>query len=80
MRLDDSLAAEHPEKYRLLCAGDTLESAANALAAVSVFFETLTMMSSGALLAVAIMAVWFHKQGPQSGLLFWAALATMGSG
>jgi len=43
------------------------------LAAVSVFFETLTMMSSGALMAAAIVAVWFHEQG----LLFWAALASM---
>jgi glycosyltransferase 2 family protein len=47
------------------------------LAAVSVFFETLTMMSSGAFMAAAIVAVWFHKQGPRQGLLFWAALATM---
>ena len=41
------------------------------LAVVSVFFETLTMMSVGALLAAAIVAVWFRGQT----LLFWAALA-----
>jgi glycosyltransferase 2 family protein len=40
------------------------------LAAVSVFFETLTMMSTGALLAAAIVAVWYHQQM----LLFWAAI------
>ena len=44
-----------------------------ALAAVSVFFETLTMMSTGALMAAAIVAVWFHEQR----LLFWAAMAMM---
>ena len=42
-----------------------------ALAAVSVFFETLTMMSTGALMAAAIVAFWFREQR----LLFWAALA-----
>lgn len=44
-----------------------------ALAAASVFLETLTMMSVGALLAAAIVAVWFRGQT----LLFWAALAMM---
>ena len=43
------------------------------LAAVSVFFETLTMMSTGALMAAAIVAVWLHGQT----LLFWAAVAMM---
>ena len=43
------------------------------LAAASVFFETLTMMSTGALMAAAIMAVWFREQT----LLFWMALAIM---
>jgi hypothetical protein len=43
------------------------------LAAVSVFFETLTMMSTGALMAAAIVAVWLHEQT----LLFWAAVAMM---
>ncbi len=32
------------------------------LAVVSVFFETLTMMSVGALLAAGVVAVWFHGQ------------------
>jgi glycosyltransferase 2 family protein len=32
------------------------------LAVVSIFFETLTMMSVGALLAAAIVAVWFRGQ------------------
>ena len=41
-----------------------------ALAAASVFLETLTMMSTGALMAAAIVAVWFRGQT----LLFWAAL------
>ncbi len=44
-----------------------------ALAAVGVFFETLTMMSTGALMAAAIVAVWLHEQR----LLFWAAVAMM---
>jgi uncharacterized membrane protein YbhN (UPF0104 family) len=43
------------------------------LAAASVFFETLTMMSSGALIGAAIVAVWYREQT----LLFWAALAVM---
>ena len=34
-----------------------------AVAAVSVFFETLTMMSVGAFIAAAILAVWFREQG-----------------
>jgi uncharacterized membrane protein YbhN (UPF0104 family) len=33
------------------------------VAAVSVFFETLTMMSVGACIAAAILAVWFREQG-----------------
>ncbi len=44
-----------------------------ALAAVSVFFETLTMMAVGAFMAAAIAAIWFHEQK----LLFWAAVAMM---
>ncbi len=32
------------------------------LAVVSIFFETLTMMSVGALLAAGVVAVWFHGQ------------------
>ena len=44
-----------------------------ALAAASVFLETLTMMSTGALMAAAIVAVWFRGQT----LLFWAALGMM---
>ncbi len=43
------------------------------LAAVSVFFETLTMMAVGALMSAAIMAVWFRHHG----LLFGVALATV---
>jgi glycosyltransferase 2 family protein len=43
------------------------------LAAVSVFFETLTMMSTGALMAAAMLAVWFRGQP----LLFWAAMGMM---
>ena len=43
------------------------------LAAASVFFETLTMMSTGALMGAAIVAVWFREQT----LLFSAALAVM---
>ena len=44
-----------------------------ALAGASVFFETLTMMSVGALIAAATVAVWFREQT----LLFWAALGMM---
>ena len=43
------------------------------LAAVSVFFETLTMMATGALMAAAMLAVWFRGQT----LLLWAALGMM---
>jgi glycosyltransferase 2 family protein len=32
------------------------------LAVVSIFFETLTMMSVGALMAAGIVAIWFHEQ------------------
>lgn len=49
------------------------EGVDTALAAVSVFLETLTMMATGAFLAAAIVAVWLHEQT----LLFWAALAMM---
>jgi uncharacterized membrane protein YbhN (UPF0104 family) len=46
-----------------------------AVAAVSVFFETLTMMTVGAFLAAAILAVWFGRQSsPQ---LFWVAVGLM---
>ena len=44
-----------------------------AMAAVSVFFETLSMMSVGAFVAAAILAVWFHQQIP----LFWVAIGLM---
>lgn len=53
-----------------LVRGDGVDTS---LAAVSVFFETLTMMSIGALMAAAIVAGWFREQT----LLFWAALAMM---
>ncbi len=43
------------------------------LAAVSVFFETLTMMAVGAFLSAAIVAVWFRGHT----LLFWAAVGMM---
>jgi uncharacterized membrane protein YbhN (UPF0104 family) len=43
------------------------------LAAASVFFETLTMMSSGALLSACILAVWLRDET----LLLGAALAIM---
>ena len=43
------------------------------LAVVSVFFETLTMMSVGATTAAAIVAVYFRGQV----LLFWASLGMM---
>jgi glycosyltransferase 2 family protein len=42
-------------------------------AAVSVFFETLTMMAAGAFLSAAVLAVWFHEQT----VWFWAAVAAM---
>jgi len=45
------------------------------VAAVSVFFETLTMMSVGAFIAAAILAGWFRQQA--SPLLFWVALGLM---
>jgi glycosyltransferase 2 family protein len=43
------------------------------LAAVSVFFETLTMMAVGAFLSAAILALWFREQT----LWFWAAVAML---
>ena len=43
------------------------------LAAISVFFETLTMMAVGAFLAAAIVAIWFRGEP----LLFWASLGMM---
>ena len=43
------------------------------VAAVSVFFETLTMMSVGAFLAAAILAAGFRDQS----LLFWVAIGLM---
>lgn len=49
------------------------EGVDTSLAAVSVFFETLTMMSTGAFMAAAIVAVWLHQQT----LLFWAAVAML---
>jgi hypothetical protein len=44
-----------------------------ALAAVSVFFETLTMMAVGAFLSAAVVAVWFRGQA----VWFWAAIVMM---
>lgn len=44
-----------------------------AVAAVSVFFETLTMMAVGAFVAAAILAVWFREQQT----LFLAAVGLM---
>lgn len=44
-----------------------------ALAAASVFFETLTMMAVGAFLSAAIVAFWLEGRP----LLVWAALAMM---
>lgn len=49
------------------------EGVDTSLAAVSVFFKTLTMMSIGALMGAALVAGWFREQM----LLFWAALAMM---
>lgn len=43
------------------------------VAAVSVFFETLTMMTVGAFIAAAIIAGWYRDQT----FLFWVALALM---
>jgi glycosyltransferase 2 family protein len=43
------------------------------LAAVSVFFETLTMMAVGAFLSAAVIAIWYRGHA----LLFWAAVAMM---
>jgi uncharacterized membrane protein YbhN (UPF0104 family) len=43
------------------------------VAAVSVFFETLTMMASGAFFAAAILAVMYRDQV----LLFWIAIGLM---
>ncbi len=44
-----------------------------AVAAVSVFVETLTMMAAGAFLAAAILAVWFRGQS----LTFYGSLGLM---
>ncbi|MBN2474023.1 MAG: flippase-like domain-containing protein [Pirellulales bacterium] len=44
-----------------------------AVAAISVFFETLTMMAAGAFIAAAILAAWFRDQT----LLFWVAIGLM---
>ena len=43
------------------------------LAAVSIFFETLTMMAVGAFLSAAIVAIWFRGHA----VLFWAAIGMM---
>jgi uncharacterized membrane protein YbhN (UPF0104 family) len=48
-----------------------------ALAAVSVFYETLTMMSVGAFLAAVILAVWLPDQ---RGLLLLACLLSLAAG
>jgi len=51
------------------------------VAAVSVFFETLTMMASGAFWAAAILAVWFRTHPPllflSIGLMVVAGLPTL---
>lgn len=44
-----------------------------AIAAASVFFETLTMMAVGAFLAAFVLAVGFRGEGPK----FWGALGLM---
>jgi len=44
-----------------------------ALAAASVFFETLTMMAVGAFLAAAVLAVGFRGEAPR----FWGAVGLM---
>jgi glycosyltransferase 2 family protein len=49
------------------------EGVDTALAAASVFFETLTMMAVGAMLSAAVVAVWFRGQT----LLLVAALGMM---
>ncbi len=43
------------------------------LAVVSVFLETLTMMSVGALMAAGVVVVWF----PMQPLLFWSAMGML---
>ena len=48
---------------------------ATGVAAASVFFETLTMMSVGALIAAAILVGWFRDEA--SPALFWAAIGLM---
>jgi len=52
-----------------------------AVAAASVFFETLTMMSVGALLSAAVLAVWFREQrtlfAVAVGLMVMAGLPTL---
>ena len=44
-----------------------------AVAAVSVFFETLTMMAVGAFLAAAVLVVRFHEER----ILFWGSIGLM---
>jgi len=53
-----------------LIGGDEVKTS---LVAASVFFETLTMMASGAMIAAALVAVWFRTEP----LLMWAALGMM---
>jgi uncharacterized membrane protein YbhN (UPF0104 family) len=53
-----------------LVSGDEVRPA---LAAASVFFETLTMMASGACFSAAVIAIQFREQT----LWFWAAIALM---
>ncbi len=48
---------------------------ATGVAAASVFFETLTMMSVGAFIAAAILVGWFRDEAPP--VLFWAAVGLM---
>lgn len=43
------------------------------LAVVSVFLETLTMMSVGSILAAIVLAVWFRGHNDQS-MFFWGSL------
>ena len=49
------------------------EGVDTSLVAVSVFFETLTMMAVGAFLSATVVVVWWRQET----LLFWAALGMM---
>ncbi len=56
------------------------EGVDTALVAVSVFLETLTMMSTGAFLAAAIVAVWLHEQAHLWWLICGAVAMMMAAG